>query len=123
MQLFAILLPKMFAASCTSSDWLFGFPTWYEYLGKDMNTTCQVVNFTFPNDFLLIGLAIIDILLRLAGIFATVYVLYGGFQYLTSQGEPDKLNTARSTITNALVGLAIALIASALVAFIGHQLG
>ena len=117
-----ILLPHVFAA-CTSSDWLLSFPTWYEYLGNDMDSTCQITTFNFPFDFLLIGLAIIDILLRLAGVLAAIYVLYGGFQYLTSQGEPDKIQTARQTILNSLIGLAIALVASATVAFIGHQLG
>ncbi|HEY8999528.1 MAG TPA: hypothetical protein VIM53_04425 [Candidatus Saccharimonadales bacterium] len=141
MQFFAtVLLPSFFAAppsGCAGSGSFFGFPTWYSYLpssdfaGSNTATTskCDIVNFNFlptgnsPFDLLLVGLAIIDILLRIAGLLAFIYTLYGGFQYLTSQGEPDKIKTAQGTITNALIGLAIALVSTAAVTFVGHALG
>lgn len=48
--------------------------------------------------------------------------MYGGFQYLISQGEADKIAGARKTILNAIIGLAIAMLATGIVAFIGGQL-
>ena len=116
-----------FAAGCQSS--FFGFPHWYEYLKLgDVKTTdgtvhCQVVSFTVPNDLVLVGMAIIDILIHVAGIVAIVYVVIGGVQYVTSQGSPDATAKAQSTVVNALIGLALAITAIAFVSFLGHRLG
>ena len=35
------------------------------------------------------------------------YVIYGGFLYITSSGDPGKTATAKKTLTNAFIGLAI----------------
>jgi len=109
----------MFAAACKAG--FLGFPHWYDYLKLDSN--CQIVNFSFPGDLLLVALAIIDILLRVAGLVAVFYVIFGGIQYATSQGNPDAAAKAQSTLINALVGLAIAMIAIGFVSFIGNKLG
>jgi ABC-type Fe3+ transport system permease subunit len=95
-----------------------GFPTWYEYL----KGTCDSPTITSINDVWLIVAAIIEILLRIAGMAAVAFVMYGGFQYLTSQAEPDAVNKARQTIINALVGLAIAILAATLVNFVAGSI-
>ncbi len=106
-----------FARSCDGGL----IPTWYKHLKTD-STTCEITDFTFPNDLPPIILAIVEILLRI-GVFAAVgFVIYGGFMYMTSQGEPDKAASARKTIVNAVVGLVIGLLATAVVSFIGRQL-
>ncbi len=43
----------------------------------------------------------------LAGI-AFISVVYGGFKYVISQGEPDKLGKAKDIIMYSLIGLVIA---------------
>lgn len=98
-------------------------PTWYHYIdrAKDATGKCGL-NFDFPHDISLILLALVEILLRIGAIVAVVFVIYGGFIYLTSQGEPDKAKNAQQTITNAAIGLVIALLATGIVAFIGGQL-
>lgn len=70
-----------------------------------------------------IALAIVDILLRVGALVAVGFVLYGGFVYLTSQGEPDGTKRGRQAIVNALVGLLIAIFATAIVTFIGRSVG
>lgn len=72
--------------------------------------------------FWLIGLAIFDDLLRIAGIIAFGFVLYGGIRYITSQGEPENTRAALGTIINALIGMAIAIIAAVLVSFLANAL-
>ncbi len=62
-------------------------------------------------------------LLRIAGIVTAFFIIYGGVRYVTSQGEPENTKAARSTIINALIGAAIAMIAAVLVSFIGSKLG
>jgi hypothetical protein len=105
---------------------LFGIPSWYSYLPLKVNTvtnTCDISAFNVPGDFINIGLAILDMALHLAGLVAVGYVIYGGIQLITSRGEPDGMASARQTIINALAGLAITLIAVAVVGFLGARLG
>jgi hypothetical protein len=76
-----------------------------------------------PGDIPLILLAVVDDLLHVAGLVAVAYVLYGGFQYVSSQGQSDKTARAQNTIIDALVGVAIAVVAISVVSFLGNKLG
>ncbi|MEO5627557.1 MAG: hypothetical protein ABIQ89_01575 [Candidatus Saccharimonadales bacterium] len=109
--------------ACAPAKSFFGFPTWYKYLGSEKDAlgkcTPQISGF---NDAWLIGLAFIEILLRFAGIAAVAYIIYGGIQYITSQGEPDRTKAAKDIITNAIIGLIIVIVATAAVSFIGNSL-
>ena len=42
-----------------------------------------------------------------AGILLLLYLIYGGFSYITSLGDPKGIQTAKGKITNALVGFLI----------------
>ncbi len=123
LQLFTHLADAATKAAC-SKHAFFVFDPWWKYLDvkKDADGICQVV-FEFPYDLTLVALAILDMMLRLGGLIAVAYVIYGGIQYVTSQGEPDGVKNAQNTIINALVGLAITLLAAAAVSFIGNRLG
>lgn len=68
-------------------------------------------------------LVVIDDLLRIAGLVAVAFIIIGSFEYVGSRGNPERTASAQSTIMNALVGLAVALIAVALVSFLGSRLG
>lgn len=125
-------------------------PTWYEYIQDyktiesdlpDKNSTgrnlsqvytpsCGIVHpdtsDTADNvrkDAVAIGLAVIDILLRLGTLVAVAAVMLGGYKYISSQGEPKNIEAAMATIVNAAIGLAIVLASTVLVAFIGHSVG
>lgn len=120
-----LISSKYFGLTCGKPT-LFGIPSWYSYLPLKANpvtNTCDISQFNVPGDFLNIGLAILDMALHLAGLIAVGYVIYGGIQLISSRGEPDGMANARQTIINALVGLAITLIAVAVVAFLGARLG
>ncbi len=116
-----------FAGPACTERTFFGLPVWYRYLNDgtrmaEVNGVCQFVNgFQFPGDMALVTLGILDILLRLAGLIAVAFVVWGGIQFVISQGEPDAAKQARQTIINALIGLVIALMATAIVAFIGSR--
>ena len=69
---------------------------------------------------MLIALALLDDLIRIAALVAVGYVIYGGIQYSTSQGSPDATKKAQSTIINALIGVSMAVLAASIVAFIGN---
>jgi uncharacterized membrane protein (DUF373 family) len=75
-----------------------------------------------PTDFLLIALAILDILLYVAGMVAVVFVIYGGVKYILSQGNPENTKKAWGTILNSLIGLVIAILSTTIVNFIGQSI-
>lgn len=112
--------------NCSSS--FLGLPAWYKYL--ELNGDCDIVGPTkgssdqidWPKAAGYIGIAAVEILLRIAALVAVAFVIIGGFKYITSQGEPENTKSARQTIQNGIIGLIIAMVASAAVAFIGNSL-
>ena len=117
---------QLFAVTCKNDGSFFGLPTWYKYLkaggGPAAGGTAGCsFEFIFPDSLPLVALAILEIALRLAGIIAIFYVIYGGIKYVTSEGEPDKINDAKGTILNALIGVLIATFAVAIVSFVGTR--
>lgn len=54
----------------------------------------------------------------LLGILAVIMVLIGGFQWLISGGDEDRVATAKRTISSAIVGLIIILLSWALVNYV-----
>ena len=60
----------------------------------------------------------LQILIGLAGLASVFFITYGGFIYMTSRGQPDKLDSAKRIIKNALIGLVIVIGAAALTAIL-----
>jgi len=112
-----------FAAACSGGSFL-GFPTWYHYLqgSTDASNGLCSPQIGGLSDIWLIVAAIIEILLRVAALVAVVFVMIGGFNYITSQGEPDKTAHARGAIINAIVGLSISVLAAVIVGFIAGSI-
>lgn len=115
---------NLLAAICGNPSF-FSFPTWYKYLpstGTDPFGQCLFnIDYTSPITFGLIGLAILDILLRLGGMVAFGYLVWGGLQYVLSQGQPDRTKKALDTILNSIIGLVITLVATGLVSFVARM--
>lgn len=116
--------------ACRTEPRFFGLVPWYHYLNvaADSKGQCYIKDFKFLGNGIdsgipLILLAIVDDLLRIAGMVAVGFVIYGAIQYITSQGEPEKTAKAQGTILNALIGLAIALVAVTVVSFLGAKIG
>lgn len=116
------LAPFMFAdAPCAKHDFFF-LPTWYHYLkmSQDSLGRCAPV-FNFPNDIWVVVLALVEAMLRLAGFVAVLSVIVAGVEYMLTLGNAEKGVSARKRIVNSLIGLGIAVIAAALVQFIGDK--
>lgn len=58
----------------------------------------------------------------IAGIVAAIFVIIGGISYMTSQGDPSKLQKAKSTVLYALIGLAIVALAEVITAFVSSTI-
>lgn len=63
-------------------------------------------------------LNIVNGLLVVAGIAASVYLVVGGVRYITSQGEEGQTEQAKNTILYALIGLIVIGLSAAIVNFI-----
>ncbi len=61
---------------------------------------------------------IIRAALGFLGILAVGIILYGGFIYMTSAGNPEKIEKAKKILINAVIGLLIILMAFAIASFI-----
>jgi magnesium-transporting ATPase (P-type) len=64
---------------------------------------------------------IINILSSLVAVVAVIMIIVGGFRYVTSGGDSARVTSARSTIFNAIIGLAIAILAQVIVRFVIYE--
>jgi hypothetical protein len=115
--------------SCTLSGSFLGLPTWYKYLEAEEDSTgrCAPVlsgdsTEVKVNSALPIGLAVLEAMIRLAGIGAVIMIFVAGFRFITSDGNPENATAARKTAINALIGLVIVVLSVNLIAFIGSRL-
>ena len=121
--LFAIATPQT-ASAATCNDKFLLFPSWCrgletvedkdtKYLTVKSPTSDEMSKFIWT-----IVLNIIEIGLVLVGYIAIFFILYGGFQYMISQGTPDGAIKGRTTILNAIIGLVISIASVAVVNFV-----
>lgn len=117
----AVLAPKPVEAlgghSC-GVDGVLGFKPWYAGLcesddpkspikapGKDDEQ--EIARFVWT----IVLNVLVDLMVAI-GYLAIGFVIYGGFLYIMSQGDPSKVMKAKKTLTNAVIGTVIALSAS-----------
>lgn len=99
-----------------------GIPPWYKYLEVHQSNQCAP-QINGINDLWLIGLAAIEILTRVAVYAAIAFVVYGGIKYSASRGNTDKVTSAKNTLLDALTGLIIAIVATAVVSYVAGRFG
>lgn len=123
----AVSFLNHFALTCSKSGGLLGFPTWYKYLEgtviKQQITDSQSIDICQPalrsiSDIWLVAAAVIEMLLRVGTLISIGFIVWGGIQLITSQGEPGSVKSARETIQNAIIGLVITILATVFVGFI-----
>lgn len=60
----------------------------------------------------------VKIVMWLCGFAAVVVIIIAGIMYITSAGNPEGINRAKKTITNAIIGLLLSIFAFAIVSYI-----
>ena len=97
------------------------FPAWYDGL-VDNQTSCQLKpignesgEVSLQKFITLVILNIVEMVLQLIAYAAVVFLIVGGFRYLTSAGDSNLMSAAKKTITNAIIGLVIAIFSAAIV--------
>jgi putative copper export protein len=63
------------------------------------------------------------ILTIIAVIFFTIQVILAGYGFISSQGDQEKIKTARKKLTNGILGLTIVVVAFGLAALLAKILG
>ena len=114
----AIATPQTAAAAPGCEGRVLGIPPWYRGITNENPPTCDLKT---PDDvggissfIWLIVLNIIEMAVVIVAYIAVFFLLYGGFQYIIGGANPSQLESAKKTITNAVVGLIIAMAAIAI---------
>jgi len=79
----------------------------YNVFGSDMFTLIQTV---------------INAFLSLIGVILLIYILYAGYNWMTAQGEEEKVTKAKETITRAIIGVIIIVAAYAISYFVMYKI-
>lgn len=58
-----------------------------------------------------------------AAVAAVGFVIYGGFQYVLSSGDPGKVRKAKDTLLYSIIGLVVVLIAFVITKFVIDGVG
>lgn len=88
------------------------------YGGTEIKTETQSVLGLGSKDPRIIIASVIRVLLGFLGILAVGLIMYGGWLYMTSEGDEKKIETAKNIIKDAVIGLIIILSSFALASFI-----
>lgn len=62
-------------------------------------------------------------LIPVAGIILLIVLILGGYRFMLSRGEPDKLKSAKGLITNGLIGFVLLMVAYLIVRIISIVFG
>lgn len=95
------------------------------YLSQNIQISGQTI--TGP----LVGISTISELLNriilfiypIASVILLVVLLWGGYDYMVSQGSPDKIKSAQAKITSGIVGFALLVLSYLAVRMIGFITG
>lgn len=85
--------------------------------------SAQVPNPLKAGTFTELIASISDFLLNIGGALATLMILYGGFLYVTSAGDEQKVKAAHQTLTYAIVGLVVVIIGKGFIYVIQDIIG
>lgn len=64
---------------------------------------------------------IINIISIIVGVVAVIMIIIGGFRYITSGGNSEKVTTAKNTILYGIIGLIIVALAQIIVKFVLNE--
>ncbi|MEJ0021718.1 MAG: pilin [Candidatus Doudnabacteria bacterium] len=90
-----------------------------------------LAQYTIPNstgglpnnsNFTSIILQVINVALAVAGLIAVLFLIIGGFRYITSAGNEETAEQARKIITNAIIGIVVIILSFVIVRVISNAL-
>lgn len=67
-------------------------------------------------------LRVINIALTVAGLISVLFLIIGGFRYITSAGNEESAEQAKKIITNAIIGIVVIILSFVVVRVISNAL-
>jgi hypothetical protein len=67
-------------------------------------------------------LKITKIVAYIAGAAAVIVIMVGAIRYITAGGSAEKASSAKSTVINAMIGLAIIVLAASIISFVLNRI-
>jgi hypothetical protein len=86
--------------------------------GAPAGSTCSDVGDTGAGSLQAVAKKVVNIFSIIVGIVAVIFVIYGGFRYITSGGDSSSVGNAKNTLIYALVGLVIVALAQLIVHYV-----
>lgn len=84
----------------------------------ELNKTAGVAGISSQTDLTVIIGRMVKIVIGFLGVIALIIILIGGFKWMTSGGDSEKIKSARQLMTNGIIGLVIIVLAYAIVSFV-----
>lgn len=86
--------------------------------GSGQGSTCTDVSSNGTGSLQAVAKKVVNIFSIIVGIVAVIFVIYGGFRYITSGGDSGSVGNAKNTLIYALVGLVIVALAQLIVHYV-----
>ena len=105
----------VFADDGCSQSFL-GMRPWFS--GLPMGNNCSIMapsEAEMPKFIWTIVLNVLYDLSLVVGVITTGFIIYGGYVYITAEGDRSKAEKAKKTISAAIIGLIIALAATVII--------
>ncbi len=87
------------------------------------STACLSEGDCTLDDAISVTVYIFNLILGIVGSLSLLMFVYGGFSFLISSGESDKVTKAKSIIKNAIIGLVIVFASYTIVSFTLQAIG
>ena len=65
---------------------------------------------------------VIEVLLSIAGLLAVIFLIVGGFRYITAGGNEETAESAKKTIIIAIIGIVVVILSFVIVRVISNAL-
>lgn len=107
------------SADCNNTR-LLTFPAWYR--GVVDADSCEIERPSgdagISNFIWKVALNVLEILIQIVAYASIGYIMWGGYTYMRSMGEPSNISRAKQLIQNAVIGLVLSLGAVVIISFI-----
>ncbi len=113
--MFLLVAMPAYAASCNSGN----VTSFKNSANRCLNQSGDTSD---KNTLMIMVKDVINILLFVAGIIAVIFIVVGGFRFVTSEGDANKASQAKRNILYAVIGLVIAASSYTIVGFVLGQL-
>lgn len=111
------------------------FPRWYDGLcSVDGDGNVVIAPPTSPKNgtsdtghqlgawLAIIAMNLVRMLLYVVGYASLIFIIYGGFKYMTQGDNANGTAAARKTIQNAIIGLVISILSVSIVSFVAGRI-